>query len=282
VTFYDEAVAARARLIDAGIQPDNASRDADLLARLVLGWDLATWLAKRHEPATAAFSNEFKVLLTRRLAREPMAYIRGSQEFWGRDFTVTPAVLIPRPETELLVETAGEFLKRLTQPSVVDVGTGSGCIAITLALEYPTATVRATDISEEALAVARANAARLGADVTFVAGSLLAGVPPPVDLIVSNPPYVAERVRAGLSREVRDHEPAVALFGGLDGWHTIRALLALTPGTLAPDGVLLMELGYGQSEDLAAEVDAVSGLRIESIRSDLQGIARVAVIRRRP
>lgn len=282
MTFYEAAVRGRTLLIDAGILPETATLDADLLARHVLGWDLATWLARRGEPADAPFVNKFEALIERRLEREPVAYIRGVQEFWGRDFLVTPAVLIPRPETELLIEQANEYLRAHPRAAVVDVGTGSGCIAVTLALEHPTITVHAVDISDDALHVASRNAARLGAAerVTFIRGSLLSATPHPVDVIVTNPPYVAERDRPGLSREVRDHEPAVALFGGEDGWRDIRALLRSAPQALSGDGLMLMELGYGQSEQLAAEIGAVPGLALLGIAADLQGIPRVARIRR--
>jgi release factor glutamine methyltransferase len=278
VTFHEASVRAHTLLMDAGILPETATLDAELLARHALGWDLATWLARRREEATPAFSHQYEALIARRLRREPVAYIRGVQEFWGRDFLVSPAVLIPRPETELLIELASDHLKTTSRAVVVDVGTGSGCIAITLALEHPEVSVYAIDISDAALAVAQTNAERLGARdrVTFIHGSLLANAPKPTDLIVTNPPYVAERDKPGLSREVRDHEPAVALYGGEDGWRDIRTLLRQALDTLAPNGLLLMELGYGQSEHLAAEVAAVQGLRLDGISQDLQGIPRVA------
>jgi release factor glutamine methyltransferase len=283
VTFYEAAVRARTMLMEAGILPETASLDADLLARHAARWDLATWLARRSEAATDAFIKQFDALIARRLDREPVAYIRGVQEFWGRDFVVTPAVLIPRPETELLVELAGPFLRQHPDAVVVDVGTGSGCIAVTLALEHPAITVHAVDISEAAISVARKNAARLGAAkrVRFIHGSLLANAPRPIDLIVANPPYVAERDRPGLAREVRDHEPAIALFGGNDGWREIRSLLRQAPESLGRDGMVLMELGYGQSEQLEAELAAVPDLRLDRIAGDLQGIPRAAVIERR-
>jgi release factor glutamine methyltransferase len=281
VTFYDAAIQARARLQEAGISPDTATRDADLLARHALGWDLATWLARRREPASSAFLDTYDAIIRRRVNREPVAYIRGVQEFWGRDFRVATGVLIPRPETELLIELAGDYLRDHPGAAIIDVGTGSGCIAITLALEHPAATVHATDISSAALAIAAANASRLGAKVNFIQASLLDSAPRPMNLIVSNPPYVAERDKPGLSREVRDYEPDVALYGGTDGWREIRALLRATPTVLADDGLLLMELGYGQSEQLANEVEQVDSLFVDHIHADLQGIPRVAVIRRR-
>jgi release factor glutamine methyltransferase len=282
VTLYDATVRARTLLAEAGILPETASLDAELLARHALRWDAATWLARRGEPADDRFTREYAELIQRRQRREPVAYIRGTQEFWGRDFLVTPDVLIPRPETELIVELAMSVLRDRRDARVVDVGTGSGCLAISLALERPSLSVLAVDISPAALRVARENAARLGASarIEFIEGSLLADVAPPLDLIVCNPPYVAERDRPGLSPEVGAHEPAVALFGGGDGWREIRALLRQAAERLAPDGWLLMEMGYGQSEDLPRELSRVPELMLEEIATDLQGIPRVARIRR--
>ncbi len=281
MTFQEAASRARARLIEAGLQPSTAALDADLLARHAVGWDLATWLARRTEPAGEAFHETYEPLVERRLTREPVAYIRGVQEFWGREYRVTPDVLIPRPETELLIEQAAVFLTAHPHAVVVDIGTGSGCIAITLALEHPAADVYAIDISEPALAVARQNAARLGAErVRFLHGSHLAHAPRPIDLIVANPPYVAERDKPGLSPEVREHEPAIALFGGHDGWRDVRAILKAAPDALSTDGSLMMELGYGQSERLADEVGQAGRLVLRQIAADFQGIPRLAVITR--
>lgn len=280
MTYYDAAVRARTLLTAAGILPETATLDAGLLARHVLGWDLATWLTRRNEHANAAFGEQYAELIRRRASREPVAYIRGVQEFWGREFVVTRDVLIPRPETELLVELALPHIKGRRR-RIVDVGTGSGCIAITLALECPDAVVYAVDISPQALAVAAVNARRHGVEtrVCFIEGDLLAQVPPPLDLIVSNPPYVAERDRTALAHEVRDYEPAVALFGGDDGWRAIQRLLDAAPRSLAPGGLLLVELGCGQSESLCDYLPACSPLSIADIAADLQGIARVAVLR---
>jgi release factor glutamine methyltransferase len=281
VTFYEAASQARARLIDAGLQPATAALDADLLARHAAGWDLATWLARRTEPADASFQQRYQPLVRRRLRREPVAYIRGVQEFWGREFRVTPDVLIPRPETELIIERASAFLAAHPHAVVVDIGTGSGCIAITLALEYPTTAVSAIDISEPALGVARQNAVRLGAErVRFIHGSHLADAPRPIDLIVANPPYVAERDKPGLSPEVRDHEPALALFGGHDGWRDVRTILRTAPDVLSIDGCLIMEMGYGQSEHLAHEVEQAGRLVLQEIAEDLQRIPRLAIVTR--
>jgi release factor glutamine methyltransferase len=233
------------------------------------------------EPATAPFLATYEALVARRASREPVAYIRGTQEFWGREFLVSPAVLIPRPDTELIVELASEYLRTRPRAVVVDVGTGCGCIAISLALEHAETSVHATDISRDALDLARANAERLHADrrVRFMHGSHLADAPRPIDLLVANPPYVAERERPVLAPEVRNHEPAVALYGGPDGWREIRQLLQQAGAALAPGGLFLMELGYAQSEQLPVEMEAASGLRLERIAEDLQGVPRVALLR---
>jgi release factor glutamine methyltransferase len=278
------AAAARRRLEAAGFDHDTASRDAALLARWVLGWSAADWLTRAGEPAPIHFPAQFDSLIARRAASEPIAYLTREREFYGRAFKVTRDVLIPRPETEFVVEEALAFrpsgLGPRPSPLVVDVGTGSGCIAITLALEVPHARVIATDISAAALGVAAANARGLGVEerIEFIEGSFLAGIDGPIDILVSNPPYVSERERATLPAEVAGHEPATALFGGgPDGLDMIRVLLADAAGTLAPEGVLVMEIGCGQIEavlDLAAD----NGLECLRVRADLQGIPRVVVI----
>jgi len=280
LTLHARVQHARAELVRAGISTRNDALDSELLARHILRWDRATWLLRRSEPADAAFASAYEAVLGRRLAREPVAYIRGVQEFWSRDFRVTPAVLIPRPETELVVEIALAFMAARADAVVADVGTGSGCLAATLALELPRARVWATDISGDALAVARDNAARLGAAVGFLQGPYLDGVPRPIDLVVSNPPYVAEHDRPGLAPEVAEHEPAVALFGGDDGWRDVRAVLRESSEALAMGGRLVMEMGYGQSEQISSEIAGVDGLVLEEIRADLQGIPRVVIARR--
>lgn len=281
MTLHDLVCQARQDLERAGVSTSTAALDAELLARHVLHWDRATWLTRRMDSPDERFSLDYAVAIARRTAREPVAYIRGIQEFWGREFQVTPAVLIPRPETELTIEVAEEVLSERPAASVVDVGTGSGCIAITLALEHPAARIYATDISGEALAVARANAARLGATrIHFTQGRYLADVPQPVDFIVTNPPYVAHTDRRALAPEVRDHEPAMALFGGDDGLDEVRAMLERSCHALTFNGRLIMEIGYGQDESVEAAIDAVPDLRLEDMRADLQGIRRVAVVRR--
>ncbi len=285
MTLREIVDAARQRLERAGIAGSEAALDAELLARDVLNWDRSEWIARQHEQPPASFEAQFAPLVARRGQREPIAYIRGRQEFYGREFAVSPAVLIPRPETELLIDEARLLLPALgfSRPlMVVDVGTGSGCLIVTLALEYPRARYVATDVSDEALTIARANAARHGVAnrIEFVLGAYFAGVTAPVNVVVSNPPYVAERDRGTLPPEVVNHEPSAALFGGDDGLRDVREIVRQAGDLLDDDGSLLMEMGYAQLDRVAAVVEETAHLALVRTRADLQGIPRVAVIRR--
>jgi release factor glutamine methyltransferase len=281
VTLHALVIAGRERLLAAGLSPVTAAIDAEVLARMLLGWDRARYLADRADPAPEGFSSRYDAWLARRVEREPVAQIVGRREFWGRDFLVTRDVLTPRPETELVVE---EVLARLGKTPgplrVIDVGTGSGILAITLALEWPEALVIATDISETALAVAARNAETHGVSgrVRFVQADLLAGLAGPVDVVVSNPPYVPDGARPVLSRDVREYEPSVALFGGTDGFELIRQLLPQAARVLAPGGLLVHEFGAGHDERMRAAATGVTGLSLLTIRDDLQGIPRLAVL----
>lgn len=272
---------ARQVLQAAGIPEDEATRDAEWLARHALRLDRASLLScLRDEWPSTVPRAALDALVARRTAREPMAYIIGNQEFFGRDFEVGPGVLIPRPETELLAE---EALRRLDPDRpcrVLDIGTGSGCLAVTLACERPLAQVSATDVSEDALLIAVRNAARHQATVAWHHGTLLADAPGPWDLIVSNPPYIAERDRATLMAEVVRYEPAQALFSGPEGLDVIAGLIACAPEALVVGGTLLMEIGAGQEAAVAALVDRAPSLRLEAIRPDLQGIPRIVVATR--
>ncbi|MDQ3069529.1 MAG: peptide chain release factor N(5)-glutamine methyltransferase [Acidobacteriota bacterium] len=257
----------------------NAALDAEVLARHVLGWDRARWIADSRSAADPAFIAAFNSLIARRMQGEPVAYLTGHKEFWGLEFEVTPDVLIPRPETELLVERALEAVDRLAAGgkavAVADVGTGSGCIAIALAHERPSLHVIATDISPGALAIARRNATRHGVDgrIDFRLTHVLDGAGA-VDVVVSNPPYIADGDPAVMA-DVRDHEPPAALFSGGDGLHVIRALLAGAAGR-SPAPLVLFEFGGNESAVRAAV--AAAGLRVTAIVSDLAGIPRVAVV----
>ncbi len=281
MTLHAHLRDARARLVAAGIPAVEAALDAELLARHALGWDRVTLVAQLPDPAPAGFAESYPALVDRRAAREPLAYIRGIQEFWGRDFGVGPGVLIPRPETELIIEEALAWARDRPgdgRVRVLDIGAGSGCLAITLALELPGASVTATDVSDVALSAARANAERLGATVGFHPGAYLASSAGPFDLIVSNPPYVAAPAHADLAPEVRDHEPVTALVAGAAGLDVIREVVRRAAPVLAPVGLLLIEIGYDQADAVTGIVADTAGLRLLRIGEDLQGIPRVAVI----
>jgi release factor glutamine methyltransferase len=283
MTVLEQVIAARERFLRAGIPPDQAAIDAEILARHVLGQDRATYLARRDEPIADDESQRLEAMVRRRECREPVAYILGEREFWGLSFLVSPAVLIPRPETEAIVERALALIDDARRAwRLADVGTGSGCLAVALAHERGNATVIATDISEAALGVAAANALRHGVDsrIRLIRTSLLDDVPGPFDLIVANPPYVPGSTRDGLQPDVRDYEPETAVFGhGADGLDEVRLLLTQTPERLAPGGWLLMEFGFGQGDAVRAAVNAVPGLEFVEILRDLQGLERTLVAR---
>lgn len=282
MTIHDLVQGARDRFVQAGISANLASLDAEVLARRVLGWDRARFIADRHEAASSGFLLNFEHLVARRVRREPVSYIVGTREFWGLDFEVTPDVLIPRPETEFIVEEALERIEKDSRPLIVDVGTGSGCIAIALAHEVPGAHVIATDVSGVALAVARRNAARhgVGDRVRFVETSFLDGIDEAIDLVVSNPPYVPSVSAPGLTPEVRDYEPSVALFGGEDGLEGLRCVLEAALPRLVAGGWLIMEFGCGQDDQVTALVPEYPGLSLLKIRHDIQDIPRTAIIRK--
>ena len=290
MTLHEKLVEARARLVAAGIADAEASIDVDVYARTILGWDRARLLAERSGPTPAALEPTFSQWIARRERREPTAYIVGVREFWGLDFLVTPAVLIPRPETEFIVEEAVKLLSSgalnpeshlSKQNRIADIGTGSGCVAVALAHECPDCVVVASDVSAAALDVARANAVRHGvADrVQFVTTSYLDGIPGPFDVITANPPYVKDGDKPALSADVR-HEPDVALFGGSEGLRDIAGVLDAAAAKLAPNGWLLMEFGLGQEDDVRKLVSTQPRLRMRGARSDLQGIPRTAMIQR--
>lgn len=272
---------AHARLTSAGLPAEEAAIDVDLYARTLMDWDRARLIVERAGPVPDSLEPLFSEWIDRRVRREPSAYIVGRREFYGLDFRVSPAVLVPRPESELIVEEALSLLRAMTQPVVGDIGTGSGCLAVILALAVPTCRIVASDVSPDALAVARDNAERLGAAdrVTFVETNYLDGIDDVFDLIVSNPPYVKDGDEPGLSSTVR-HEPAVALFGGSDGLRHVEGALDTAVLTLRPRGWLVMEFGDGQEDGVRALVAARSSLRLERVRTDLLGIPRTAVIER--
>ena len=283
MTIHARVVAARQRLREAGIPPDEADLDARLLAERVLGWTTERYFVDGTQEEPPTFVGRYEPLVARRAAREPYAYIVGRVEFWGLDFEVTPSVLIPRPETELIVWIALElFPHRDAAMTVCDVGTGSGCIAVSIAPERPLAAVMAIDTSAAALAVERGNAERHGvvARVDFRCADLFDRVVDTFGLIVSNPPYVAERDRAAIQTEVGRYEPAAALFAGVDGLDTIRRLVAEAPARLRPGGYLVFEFGFGQADEIGELISRTPSLTIIGLRRDLQHIPRVAVAKR--
>ncbi|CAG0973644.1 partial cobalt-precorrin-6B (C15)-methyltransferase, partial [Rhodocyclaceae bacterium] len=217
--------------------------EARLLLGEVLGRNHAWLEAHRDDPLDAAAAERYAALVARRAAGEPVAYLLGRREFYGRDFAVSPAVLIPRPETERLVEVALASVAAVPSPRILDLGTGSGCIAVTLALELPAADVTAIDISEAALTTARENAERLGAKLRCLRSEWLDALAGErFDLIVSNPPYIAIGDRHLFEGDLR-FEPAVALACGHDGLDAIRRILAAAPAHLEAGGMLHLEHG---------------------------------------
>ncbi|MCY4661827.1 MAG: peptide chain release factor N(5)-glutamine methyltransferase [Acidobacteria bacterium] len=290
MTVLDEVRAAHRRLVTAGVRQDDAASDAEVLARHALGWDRATYLTRRREPPPDRFAADYRALVGRRARREPVSAITGRREFWGLTFEVGAAVLTPRPESELIVEWSLRLVgaRRGAGLRVVDVGTGSGCLAVALARELPAARVVASDVSADAVAVARRNARTNGVAerIRWVVMSLLDGfrdAAPPAgrgaDLIVANLPYVPSAATRVLSPEVRDHEPWVALDGGRDGLDPLRALLAAAPGHLAAGGHLVVEFGAGQEDTVRSLVGSAPRLTLLDVAGDLAGIPRVAAIR---
>jgi release factor glutamine methyltransferase len=257
-----------------------ARREVQMLLTRAGQFDLASLLAHPERAAQARTTSAYAQTLARRLSGEPMAYVLGEREFYGLVFEISPAALIPRPETELLVELALQRLAAQSAATVLDLGTGSGCIAVTLAKLRPAARIVATDLSYEALAIAQSNARRHGVtNITFRAGSWFEAVAGKrFDLIVSNPPYVAggdEHLSQGDLR----FEPAIALTAGPTGLEALRAIVSEAPQYLAAGGSLLVEHGFRQGEAVAQLLRS-AGLVDVIARNDLAGIARAAAARR--
>ncbi len=283
MSIHAQVSAARLRLREAGITPTESDLDARLLAQHVLGWTTERFLTDAREPVPDGFTPRYESLVARRVTREPLAYITGVREFWGLELEVGPDVLIPRPATELIVEAVQQlFPDRAVPLHIADVCTGCGCVAVAIAHERPSARISALDISRPALDVATRNAARHGVSgrVTFAHGDLLDGVTGTFDAIVANPPYVVDRARPALQPEVRDHEPSVALFGGVDGLGLVARLVDTAPARLRPGGYLIFEFGLGQDVEVEDLIEASPDLTLIDMRRDLQGIARTAIARR--
>jgi release factor glutamine methyltransferase len=262
------------RVLDRRWLPE-ANLGSELLLRHTLRIDRAGLYQDPDRELSVEEESAFRRLLKRRLRGEPVAYILGRREFYGLDFEVDRRVLIPRPDTELLVDKALAFARRHDVTEIADIGTGSGAVAVALAVNLPGVTVYATDISAAALEVARRNASRhgVGDRIRFLAGDLLAPLPPAVPLIIANLPYVtAAEVEDG---RLADFEPELALSGGTDGLDVIRRLVSGLPDKLRPGGCLLLEVGWQQGRQVAALLRKLyPGADVE-ITPDLGGIDRV-------
>jgi len=268
--------------LHAGPHPERARLDAETLMLHLIGKNRAWLLAHYDDEFGGCKSIGSSQQIERRFAGVPIQYITGESEFYGLPFRVNSDVLIPRPETEHVVEKVLELASLLVGPRVVDVGTGSGAIAIALAHESPGAKVTATDISDAALRVARQNAERTGVAerIRFLEGDLLEPVAEEqFEFVISNPPYVATDDRASLAVEVRDHEPDVALFAGSNGLDIYRRLAPAAYSVLVAGGYAVFEIGYGQAEAVAELFSAAGFVDIEFAK-DLQGIDRVITARR--
>ncbi len=259
--------------------------NAELLIMFVLGRDRAHLYAHPERELTADEESRYAEVTAERMRGCPTQYITGHQEFWGLDLIVSPAVLIPRPETEHAVETVLELVKEhyREHPArlrIVDIGTGSGCIALALASELPQAEIHACDISEEALEVARINSIRLGLGkrLVFRQSDLLAAYNSEMfDIVVSNPPYVGESEADKVQRQVREFEPKVAVFSGQEGMDIYRRLVPQASAALAPGSWFVTEIGFSAEEKVRQLLDGWTDIRVTS---DLQGIPRVIAARK--
>ena len=265
---------ARLRLASAGIETPGL--EARLIAAHIFACDIATLIGHPERTVETRKVAQFEEALQRRLCREPLAYILGEREFWSLSLRVTPDTLIPRPDTETLVEaTLAWCATRGGGPRILDLGTGSGCVLLALLIELPAAHGVGVDISPSALSVARANAERLGVEgrAAFVCAHWSSALSGTFDLIVCNPPYIADSEWGGLAAEVRDFEPALALRGGADGLDAYRTILSELPRLLAPNGSAFIELG-GMSAAAVAGLAATYDIEPNEITNDLAGRAR--------
>jgi release factor glutamine methyltransferase len=265
---------------------ESAALTADLLLGHVLGWDRVQVVSRPQVPLPSEARERFEALVQRRSQNEPLQYLTGEQEFYGLRFYVTPDVLIPRPETEILVEQAVSLARSWQRQPVriADVGTGSGCIAVAVAHEVPSSRVCAVDVSLPALKIARENASSHGVldRVQLLCCDLLEGLRPEpfFEFILSNPPYVARTEYNTLPGMVREHEPHIALFAGESGLDVCRRLIPQAAVRLVPGGYLLMEIGLGQAGEVI-KVAQREGFLVKGALNDLQGIARCIVARKK-
>lgn len=275
--------AACAKLKSAGLETPGL--DAEVLLAFCMKEPRIRLLAHPEMPVAAQTADMFESMLARRAGGEPVSYMTGRKEFWSLCFAVDPRVLIPRPETEILVEEALSFAAenfgRAQRISILEIGTGSGAISVALASELPRAEITATDISPGAIEVASSNAAvnNVAGQIRFVAGSFFEPVAGSFDLIVSNPPYISEAEYAGLSRRVRDFEPPGALLAGQDGTECHQAIIAGAKDFLNPAGALFLEIGALQKQKIE-EILRKEGYNLTVFRKDYAGLFRVARARR--
>ncbi len=267
---------------------ENPRLNAELLLAHSIGLSKEQLYIHLHEPMEKETEERWEAFVQRRVSGEPLQYILGRQEFWSIDLKVDPRVLIPRPETEHLVEEALSILIKISSlkiPSVLELGTGSGAIAIALAKELPVLCMTATDLSMEALEVARENAKRAEVShlIGFVRGDLLSPFRQGevFDLILSNPPYLSEEEMEGLPREVRQHEPIIALQGGRNGLEFYRRVIPQIPSYLKRGGWLLLEVGHTQARRVSELMEKVSSFGEIGIVRDLAGMERVVKAQRR-
>ncbi|HEY3347778.1 MAG TPA: peptide chain release factor N(5)-glutamine methyltransferase [Nitrospirota bacterium] len=273
---------ARATLSAAGLE--ESGLDAEVLLAKATGKTRTGLIASINLPVGAEAQAVFEGMVARRANREPLQYITGHQEFFGLDFEVGPGVLVPRPETELIIEEAGLLLKGLDRPLAADIGTGSGCIAVSIAVSVPDAEVYATEISGAALGFARRNIEKHGAGgrVRLLEGDLFGpltglGLEGKFDLIASNPPYIPSAEVLKLMPEVRDWEPAGALDGGPDGLDAVRRLINEAPKWLKPGGCLLVEIGFDQSDAVRDLVESSGSLFFKKYLKDFANYNRILV-----
>ncbi len=289
--FAGQTIETARRMLTARLRTnsiDAAELDARILIGAVLGLDLTGMIAAAERRVTAAEAARLEDAARRRVAGEPVARIIGVREFWGLPLQLSAATLVPRPDTETVVELALEMLRPSANPDrrlrVADIGTGSGAILLALLSELPDAYGVGTDISVAALRTASRNAVQLGlvGRAGFVACDYAAALSGNLDLIVSNPPYIRSADIAGLSIEVRDYDPLLALDGGTDGLDAYRALIPQAARLLAPGAALVVEAGHGQSGEIQGLIDA-AGLTCERPpKADLAGIRRAVAGRKKP
>lgn len=256
---------------------EDASLEAEVMLMHVLAVDRAGLYLRLDDVLSADSEKAIGQVMERRLEHEPLAYITGSREFFGSDFHVAPGALIPRPETESLVEASIEMVNSrfpAGDPVITDVGTGSGAIAVSLALRLPQARIYAIDVSPRALEVASINCRRHNVGVQLLEGDLLDPLPEPADIVVANLPYVRDDEMGGLSAEIRLHEPSIALSGGRDGLDAVRRLIAGAPARLRPGGAVLLEIAPAQVQALTEWVEInLPGAGVSSF-FDLSGMTR--------